>query len=96
MIPENITPEHIIEAFEYIDTNDYPPNRKPKLYEIEYKEKKYPPKHTISVANKFANGYELSLSSFNGGSETNNFLMKRGFKITEKEINREELSYWIF
>ena len=96
MIPKNITDKHILEAFEYIDKNPPPPNRKPKLYEIEYEQKKYPPKHTISIANKFANGKELPLGSFNGGSETNNFLIERGFKITEKTIDKDDVNYWIF
>jgi len=38
----------------------------------------------ISVANTYANGTELDSNDFSGGEETNSFLRKRGFVVSEK------------
>lgn len=96
MIPNNIKREHILKAFKEIDTNGYPDVRKPRLYEIDYNGKTYPPKHTISIANEYINGEELPIGSFNGGTETNNFLETLGFTISKKNIDSNAINYWIF
>src|SRR5439155_26097265 len=40
-----------------------------------------PPKYLVSLANRHANGAELSSSVFNGGAETNDFLQSLGFTV---------------
>ncbi len=83
MIPPNIEREHIIEAVQKIDSEGIPSHRGLKRFFLEFGGKPYPPKYTISLANKFANGEGLDSSRFNGGQETNNFLKGLGFDIVE-------------
>jgi AAA domain (dynein-related subfamily) len=80
-IPKNITKEHIIRAIDEIDKNGIPDDRQQRKFNLKYNGKDYPPKYTISIANKFANGEELRASAFSGGDETNPFLEERGFMI---------------
>jgi uncharacterized protein with ParB-like and HNH nuclease domain len=81
MIPQNITRDHIIEALYEIDKLGYSERREATGFYLRFNEKKYPPKVVISISNKFANGQELSSSTFSGGEETNTFLYSRGFEI---------------
>ena len=81
MIPPNIKRDHIIMAIEEIDKYGVPPRRNSRDYFLEYNGKLYPPKYVISLANKYANGYELSPSEFTGGKETNDYLKGLGFNI---------------
>jgi hypothetical protein len=80
-IPENINRDHIIKAIEEIDKNRYPPKRKSTRYNLVYNGGNYPPKYTVSLANKYANGIELEYDEFYGGKEVNEFLESRGFTI---------------
>ena len=80
-IPKNITEEHIIRAIEEIDKNGVPKKREQRKFNLKYDGKDYPPKYTISVANKYANGKVLEASAFSGGDETNPFLKAGGFAI---------------
>ena len=83
MIPPNIKREQIIEAVQKINSEGVPSHRGLKGFFLEFEGKPYPPKYTISLANKFANGEELGSSRFSGGQETNNFLRRLGFDIVE-------------
>ena len=83
MIPPNIEREHIIEAVQKIDSEGVPSHRESKGFFLEFEGEPYPPKYTISLANKFANGEELDSSRFSGGQETNNFLRRLGFDIVQ-------------
>jgi biotin operon repressor len=56
MIPQNITKEHILKAIQEIDKNGVPEERLSTKYYLQYNGKNYPPKYTISLANKYANG----------------------------------------
>jgi len=85
MIPNNIRREHILQAIEEIDINGVPDVRKSTNYLLEYEEKQYPPKFVISIANRYANGEELDSNSFSGGSESNKFLYRLGFKIVDRD-----------
>ena len=85
MIPENITREHIIKAIEEIDNSEVPSERNSEIYDLEYDNKKYPPKYVISLANKYANDRELNPSAFSGGDESNGFLKSLGFTIINKK-----------
>jgi len=85
MIPINITSSHIISAIREIDRDGVPPRRNSKLYDLLYNGRRYPPKYVVSIANRYANGVELSPYDFGGGrDETNPFLRNRGFEIIDK------------
>jgi hypothetical protein len=81
MIPKNITEQHILRAIAEIDRSGVPSGRDSTKFLLSIKGKTYPPKYVVSLANKFANGQELSPSVFNGGAETNGFLKLLGFQI---------------
>jgi len=78
-IPSSIGHSHIRSAMRQIDTQvpRYPKKRESKIYDLYHADKIYPPKYVLSLANKFANGSELH--GFKGGTQTNNFLIARGF-----------------
>jgi hypothetical protein len=66
MIPDTITKEHVLQAIDDIDKNGLRyPLGKSSVYDLIYKGKAYPPKHTIAVANEYANGSMLSHTEFN-------------------------------
>ncbi|PXF60763.1 MAG: hypothetical protein C4B59_08040 [Candidatus Methanogaster sp.] len=88
MIPPSIEREHILEAVQKIDSEGVPSHRGLKRFFLEFEGKPYPPKYTISLANKFANGEELDSSRFSGGQETNNFLRRLGFDIVEVSLSK--------
>jgi hypothetical protein len=58
-----------------------PDDKRQRKFNLKYNGRDYPPKYTISMANKFANGEQLKASAFSGGDETNPFLKARGFEI---------------
>jgi 5-methylcytosine-specific restriction protein B len=88
VIPENITKEHLLKAIEEIDKEGVPVGRQSWMYDLNYKDKLYPPKVIISFANKYANGEELDHTSFKGGLKTPGFelLKKAGFQIVKKSV----------
>ena len=83
MIPGNIERRHILAALGKVDRVGLSPveRRKPRRYCLVHKQRHYPPKYVISLANQFANGAILSPEVFSGGTETNAFLQTRGFLI---------------
>ena len=84
MIPQNITKEHTLQAIQKIDSQEeIPVNRESVNYDLFYHGKRYPPKYIISIANKYANGYELKSTKFNA-IEAKTFLPKLGFEIKLK------------
>ncbi|MGQ9570403.1 MAG: hypothetical protein ACUVUQ_06095, partial [Thermodesulfovibrionales bacterium] len=83
MLPKNIDREHIIKAIEEVEKVGIPKGSGSKKFLLEYDGKCYPPKHIISLANKYANGKELDPSEFSGGKESNNFLRYLGFNVVE-------------
>lgn len=87
MIPKNITKQHILKAIEDIDRNGVPSGRDSTKFLLSLNGKSYPPKYVVSLANRFANGQELSPSVFNGGAETNGFLQLFGFEILGTPLN---------
>ena len=85
MIPENLTSKAIRKAMRKIDEEGIPSIRRSKEYSVVYKGKYYPPKHLISIANKFINDEEWPPKKFRGGpGETNKFLDEFGFEIVKK------------
>ena len=91
MIPKNITKEHIESAIKKIKEIGVSQRRDSSRYNLMYKDISYPPKLVISVANTYANGTELDSNDFSGGEETNSFLRKRGFVVSEKNDSIELL-----
>ena len=65
-IPRNITREHVLKALREIDERKErgEPIRESKTWFLLYEGKEYPPKYVISLANKYANGYELRRREF--------------------------------
>lgn len=88
MIPSNIKKDDVLRAINYIDNNGIPKERESTKFCLNYNAKQYPPKYIISIANMFANGIELSPSTFSGGEESNNFLKKLEFEIVD-EISKD-------
>jgi len=87
LIPENITREHLLKAIEEINNEGIRKGRQSSTYDLVFRDKKYPPKLVLSIANKHANGIELDYNSFWGGKDTPAFKMleKHGFEIMKKE-----------
>ena len=75
MINKEITKQDILKVLDFIDKNGIPSNRKSTRYNLLYKDNLYPPKYVLSIAAKVATGKELEPSQFNGGKETNSFLI---------------------
>ncbi|MDR3564630.1 MAG: HNH endonuclease [Negativicutes bacterium] len=85
-IPSNIKPVDIYHAIKEIDCSRIASYREPTGYDLLYKDKRYPPKNVISVANSYANSVELPPSDF-GEESSNKYLRARGFKIVKKNTD---------
>ena len=92
-IPSNIRREHVLKALEEIDEKGVPEVRKSRGWILLHGGKQYPPKYVISLANKYASGYELPSSEFDA-REAREYLRKLGFKIVKitetEEVEEEE------
>jgi len=86
MIPKNILREHVLKAIEEVKRTGIPGGRGSKKFLVEFNGVCFPPKYVISLANRYANGEELSPSEFSGGTESNDFLKTLGFKVTEAKL----------
>lgn len=92
VIPHNITREHVLKALREIDKKGVPERRISRRWFLIYEGKRYPLKYVISLANKYANGYELPPNKFLP-EEAARYLRKLGFvviKISEEEEVSEE------
>ncbi len=96
MIPKNITKDHIKRAISEVKTSEIPAARKEKHYQLIYEGSSFPTKYIISIANKYANGNELSSHEFVAG-EAKNFLLKLGFEVIDKRLSGKESTqkFWI-
>ena len=88
-IPENINREHVLKALKEIDDKGIPKSRESKTWSLVYNGKYYPPKYVISLANKYANGFELSYDSFTT-IEARNYLKRLGFTIIKLSETHDE------
>jgi hypothetical protein len=86
-IPQNITREHILEAFEEIKKVGWPPRNNSTTYDVlDENGERFPPKIVVMYANKYANGELFDVNNFSGGeATTNRFFRARGFRIEPKE-----------
>ena len=83
MIPKHITAAHIEEAIRLIIRDGMPPGRKSRGYCLTTKGEHLPPKYAIALAHQIATGELLPSDRFSGGPESNEFLRRRGFVVTE-------------
>ncbi len=83
MIPKLITSVHIEEAIRLIIRHGLPPGRRSRGYCLATKGEHLPPKYTIALAHQVATGELLPSDRFSGGPESNRFLRRRGFAVTE-------------
>lgn len=91
MIPDNIELEHVLKAVDQIDREGVPPRRKSLRYDLVKDEKPYPPKYTISIANKYANGSLLDSEMFNA-DEAKNYLSREKFSQEFRVVDRLEVA----
>lgn len=83
MLNKQVDRQSILDALIYIDKNGVPKKRNSTKFTLHQDNKVYPPKYVLSIATKIATGKELEPKEFNGGNETNSFLMSLGFTIIE-------------
>jgi 5-methylcytosine-specific restriction protein B len=91
---EEIKKEHILAAIKEIEANPLlRKGRASSTYDLIYEENDYPPKLIISIANKYATGFELDPNTFEGGIGTPAFqlLEKEGFEIVKKDSKNDEI-----
>lgn len=89
MIPNNITPEHVLQAIEDYDLKGIRfPSAKSKKFDLDFKGKLYPPKYIVCLANEFINGKYLSHRTTNT-NEAQAFLkgLSPDFKIVLKSLD---------
>ncbi|MBK7829348.1 hypothetical protein [Nannocystis sp.] len=80
-IPEDIKAQHIRLALRHIDEHGVPPRRQATRFRLVHRSREYPPKYVLSLAAELGLGRELSPGEFGGGTETNQFLTRRGFDV---------------
>lgn len=83
MIPSCIKAEHLDKAICRIRRDGVPPHRKGRYYCLVKDHCHYPPKYTVALAHEIATGRFLDSNRFSGGAESNGFLRKRGYEITD-------------
>lgn len=83
MLDKRVDRQNVLDALTFIDKNGVPKRRKSTKFILHQYNKIYPPKYVLSIATKIATGKELEAKEFNGGYETNLFLMSLGFTIKE-------------
>ncbi len=85
-IPQNITPKNIQRAITKIEADGIPGHRKSLKYFLRFKNRLYPPKYVISVANYYANGEMLSADAkvFNT-YQAQNYLESLEFEVIVKQ-----------
>ena len=83
MIPAGITKTHIAEATQHIIRDGVPSLRRGRSYCLVTNGEHFPPKYTIALAHQVATGECLRPDRFSGGSESNEFLRRRGFAVVE-------------
>lgn len=94
MTPKNLTANSILDAMLEIDEKGIPSSRHSTEWSVVHKDKHYPPKYLVSIANKLITGEEWSPKKFSGGSETNQFLESLGFEIVKKGTQSKVIVFW--
>ena len=77
---DKISKKDILDAIDAIDADvELRRGRASSTYDLIYNNIAYPPKLVISIANKFATGYELQPNDFPGGLDTPAFKLLESF-----------------
>lgn len=84
MIPQDIAREHVLQAITDLRKNGWKNKNDSTKYNLLFNGVSLPPKITISKASEYAPCENITTTPFNGGAEANNFLIARGFVITDK------------
>lgn len=86
---DGITKDHLVRAMEDIDQNGFRIGISTNILRwfIYHNKKLYPPKYTVWLASKFANGKEVQYSAILSGKQVNSLIREKGFDIVEKETN---------
>lgn len=95
-LPQNITRDHLLQAFSKIENEDIPKDADSQYYDVVWNGKRFPPKLVVSYANIFANGEELDRRLFDGGigSACFTILEINGFEIRPKPVTNDEPNFW--
>lgn len=86
-LPHYLTSDNILRGIHYIDEHGVPKRRRVMKYALKREGKDYPPKYLICVAHLSYDGKKYK-GVFAGGSQANNFLIFRKFKIWNNEIGK--------
>lgn len=89
MIPHTISTRDVRKALRRIDQQGVPPRNKSTKYDLVHFRRRYPPKYAVSIAGLIHSGKAWPIEKFNGGDETNNFLLARGFVVIDKKSKRK-------
>jgi len=91
---DEITPYFIEQAMDEIDREGVPANRRSRVYHLEARGKRYPPKYVIGLAYKRATGETLAASDFGGGEGgANDTLRKLKYTVVP---NMERIEKTVF
>lgn len=90
-LPNQVTKEQVVNALEYITTNNVLLKGSTK-YDLEYKGKTFPPKEVIRWAARLANIKDWQKKRFYGGDHTNEPLRKMGFIVKNRLIKDVNLN----
>lgn len=78
---DHIHNEHIEEAAKYIAKNGVPTNFQYNLYWVKVKEREYPFKYLIRIANQLIEGHEHEWLDFNSKKEYREYIKSLGFPV---------------
>ena len=95
MIPQNIQRIDVLRAIQDIEYSGIPETRHSTKWSLVYERKKYPPKYLISLANRYANGQELTPDRFSGGDESNTYLENLGYGDMRDEPTDHVLNFTV-
>ena|SRR5579859_350120 len=87
-MPAEVTSKEIVSALDWIDLHEQeiPRNQRIRKFALRRganKKPEYPPKFVVRKAYSFLNDSSWA-GNFSGGNETNNFLIKRGFRVWDR------------
>ncbi|MFK7932479.1 MAG: hypothetical protein AB8G22_03160 [Saprospiraceae bacterium] len=93
---ETIKQEHILRAVNTINIKSIPKDHKWNEYWINYDDKLYPFKYTVSVASQFTDN-PIQTTDFTSNDSSRNYIAKLGFHILHKSMQEtgSSVNYWV-
>jgi 5-methylcytosine-specific restriction endonuclease McrA len=85
MIPKQITARNVKQAIAYVSTEQVPPERKSKGYDLVYEGEPFPPKYLISLAAEFSAYGDFFYHGRFNSVEARNYLSNLGFSVQKKD-----------